>query len=206
MVTTNPLLYHAGVYQIRNIITGERYIGSAWRLSTRFHRHRHMLATGTHTNHRLQEAWTQNGEGAFRFEPLAVLELDELKATEQRALDGVGDTPCYNALRRVLIQTFTPDARERIAATHRGTPKTAAHRAKIAAALRGRRCAEAHGKLTAERNRARVVSAETRAKMSRAHLGRFCSHMLGKRHTEEAKARMSEAQRAAWVRRKAEKR
>ena len=57
-----------GVYCIRNLITGEFYIGSAARnITDRWAQHRHELRIGEHGNFRLQAAWRFYGEANFRF-------------------------------------------------------------------------------------------------------------------------------------------
>lgn len=92
-------LVDCGIYEIRHLLTGRRYVGSSRKLGVRFADHRRLLRQGRHTNPRLQRAWNRDGEAAFRFTVLAVLERDELLASEQRLLDLVratGPRP-YNA-------------------------------------------------------------------------------------------------------------
>ena len=60
----------AGVYQIRNIINGKRYIGSAVDIKNRWGRHRRMLRGEYHPNVHLQRAWNKYGEGVFRFDDI----------------------------------------------------------------------------------------------------------------------------------------
>jgi hypothetical protein len=56
-----------GVYMIRNTVTGDRYIGCAQHMETRWKGHKRQLAIGMHHNHKLQEAWATYGADAFAF-------------------------------------------------------------------------------------------------------------------------------------------
>lgn len=77
----------AGVYEIRNALSGRRYVGSSATLRRRIDAHKFGLRHGKHPNIRLQRAWDRDGESAFRFTLLAVLEESEVLPTEQRLLD-----------------------------------------------------------------------------------------------------------------------
>jgi hypothetical protein len=56
-----------GIYEIRNTITGECYIGSAHSILRRWAQHRASLNNGGHYNHRLQQAWDTYGAETFAF-------------------------------------------------------------------------------------------------------------------------------------------
>lgn len=88
-----------GVYEIRNTVSGCRYVGSSQHMSHRFAEHRKMLLKGKHHSIHLQRAWAKYGEAAFKMAPLAYLEPHALKETEGRliALEMQGDT--YNISR-----------------------------------------------------------------------------------------------------------
>lgn len=76
-----------GVYVIVRVATGESYIGSSGDIGQRWYNHRGKLRRGAHTNPRLQAAWTEHGEAAFRFvivERLA--EVADLRLREQEWL------------------------------------------------------------------------------------------------------------------------
>lgn len=59
-----------GVYAITNTVTGDRYIGGSWYVSSRWAAHRAALRRGRHVNAKLQAAWIFYGEAAFVFELL----------------------------------------------------------------------------------------------------------------------------------------
>lgn len=79
----------SGVYQIRNIIDGKIYIGSAIHFRLRWQGHVKALRKGYHHSIYLQRAWNKYGEENFVFEILLVCEptKEELLYYEQAALD-----------------------------------------------------------------------------------------------------------------------
>lgn len=56
-----------GIYKIRNVWTGDCYIGSAKSFITRWQRHRKDLRKGKHHSQYLQRAWDKYGENSFVF-------------------------------------------------------------------------------------------------------------------------------------------
>ena len=59
-----------GIYQIKNIETGDKYIGSSVDILRRFHHHKYYLRKGNHVNPHLQRAWNKYGGDKFEFAPL----------------------------------------------------------------------------------------------------------------------------------------
>lgn len=55
----------SGIYQIRNLVNGKVYIGSACRLNSRKSDHLRSLQRGNHVNQKLQRAWNKYGPSAF---------------------------------------------------------------------------------------------------------------------------------------------
>jgi group I intron endonuclease len=90
----NPLL--CGVYEIRNVKTGKRYVGSSINIPKRLATHKRRLSNGSHTNKHLQNAWDLYGEEFFEFNVLAILERCELLPTEQRLLNLEHQGETYN--------------------------------------------------------------------------------------------------------------
>lgn len=64
----------AGIYRIRNTVTGRSLVGSAVNLPGRLNRHRFQLKAGSHPEKELQADWNEQGEGAFEFAVLDRLE------------------------------------------------------------------------------------------------------------------------------------
>ena len=87
------------IYQIRNVVNGKIYIGSAVDSRVRFEKHRRHLRKGNHHCAHLQASWNKHGEDIFKFEILEVVEGDLLEA-EQRWIDQFyGNGKCYNTAR-----------------------------------------------------------------------------------------------------------
>lgn len=84
----------AGVYQIVNTITGDRYVGSSVHMRARWSKHRCDLRKSRHGNPNLQRAWDMHGD-VFEFEVLLVVsDLSILIEAEQRFIDDL--RPEYN--------------------------------------------------------------------------------------------------------------
>lgn len=82
-----------GVYSIRHILSGKRYIGSSVHVTGRWTHHRYHLRRGLHYNLEMQEDWNRDGENSFVFEwiekyPSGSLIYKELNALEEKYLGG----------------------------------------------------------------------------------------------------------------------
>lgn len=92
--------HEAGVYSIRNTVSGKIYIGSAINLSRRFSEHFRMLKRGKHENDHLQKSWNKHGHENFEFVIEEVCLADDAVVREQFYLDryreGVGWDNMYN--------------------------------------------------------------------------------------------------------------
>jgi group I intron endonuclease len=84
----------SGVYQIRNVINGKRYIGSAKNFSKRWNAHIYRLKSGSHHSPPLQNAYLKYGENSFCFEVLKVCPTNSILNEEQALIDSV--LPEYN--------------------------------------------------------------------------------------------------------------
>lgn len=85
-----------GVYEIRNIKTGKRYVGSSLNMRNRLTDHKRMLRKGIHHSIALQRAYDKYGEDQFVFQFLAILEPEDRLPTEQRLLDLEHQGETYN--------------------------------------------------------------------------------------------------------------
>jgi group I intron endonuclease len=157
-----------GVYQIRNTVTGSKYIGSAVDFARRRRTHFWLLRRGRHHSVHLQRSYDKHGIQAFVFEPLVVCAPDYALDVERQLLTrGEGR---YNVARDSTApmrgRQHGPEAREKMSRARTGVkrpaqsawlrelwqtpeyrerrvsvfrrPKSAEHRAKIGAAHRGR--------------------------------------------------------------------
>jgi group I intron endonuclease len=130
-----------GVYRLESE-TGSIYIGSSVDVCNRWTNHRHELRSGAHSNTHLQRAWSKYGEKAFSFVILLLCSRHDLHWYEQLVIDGL-------KARGRRLYNVLPTAGSRA-----GSAMSAAARAKISSAMKGR-----------------VVSAHTRQLISKAKTG-----------------------------------
>ena len=74
----------AGVFQVKNTITGKLLLGSSLNLDGALNGHRFSLTIGSHRNMALQHDWNSSGSDAFTF---AVLEVVKHKVWHSHASD-----------------------------------------------------------------------------------------------------------------------
>src|SRR6266545_437257 len=84
---TNKILRPSGVYQIRCLITGQIYIGSAVNMLARWAEHQRSLRRGIHVNQHLQQAWNKYGEEKFEFTVVEYVKRAFLLRIEQEWID-----------------------------------------------------------------------------------------------------------------------
>lgn len=84
----------SGIYQIRNLVNGKRYIGSAVRIKSRWATHVSELNSGKHGNRYLLSSWRKYGPSAFAFEVIENCEKSSLIEREQFWMDL--ENPEYN--------------------------------------------------------------------------------------------------------------
>lgn len=77
----------SGIYQIRNLVNGKRYIGSAVCIRKRWAEHRSDLRSGRHHSVALQRAWIRYGENSFEFLVVENCRKHELIRREQVHID-----------------------------------------------------------------------------------------------------------------------
>jgi len=166
-----------GIYCIRNLITGDFYIGSASRsIKDRWGQHRSSLNTGKHRNCRLQADWKFYGSVSFQFSVLEECEPDRCIEREQHYLDVF--YPQYN-IARIAEASF------------KGRKHSLESRAKMSKALKGRTVSPEARRNIGLASLGRVFSREARAKISASLLGN--QHTLGYSPTPETRARLSAA-------------
>ena len=83
-----------GIYQIKNIITGDFYIGSSNNINRRLYLHKYSLKKQNHHSIVLQRAFNKYGEENFEFIVLEECEKEYLINKEQYYLDNYN--PIYN--------------------------------------------------------------------------------------------------------------
>ena len=83
-----------GIYQIKNIINGDFYIGSSNNINRRLYLHKYSLKKQNHHSIVLQRAFNKYGEENFEFVVLEECKNEELINKEQYYLDNLN--PIYN--------------------------------------------------------------------------------------------------------------
>jgi group I intron endonuclease len=108
------LLSNIGVYQIRNLVDGKRYIGSTFKsFKSRLRRHRTELRKNFHNNKFLQNAWNKHGESNFVFEILYVCNSkDAVRKLEQSLLNSEDFKLLYNLCKQVDNPSSKPVSEE----------------------------------------------------------------------------------------------
>lgn len=140
--------HHAtGIYEIRNIINGKRYVGSAVNFGNRWRVHAQSLIRGDHHSPALQRAWRMYGPGAFHFNKLLACSKDNLLMYEQIMLDAM--KPEYNIAK--------------VAGSQLGLKRNAETKAKNSAAAKRTRNFTGHSHT--EETRAKISAAKKGVKM-----------------------------------------
>lgn len=185
----------SGIYQIRNIINENTYIGSSVDIRSRLRTHKSRLARNVHDNPILQNAWNKYGESSFMFEILLICERDETLRHEQLFLDNLEHR--YNIATNAKAPRLGLPSSERQKQIARetfignkyglGYRHTEEAKRKISEASKGNKnCL------------GRKHSEETKQKMSESRRGEN-SPCFGKKATPETLQRMSESQRGKTV-------
>lgn len=134
-----------GIYAIRCIASGKAYIGSAKWIENRWAVHRKALREGKHHSQKLQHAWNKHGESAFAFEIIEITSIATLLQREQFHLDitcAADRDAGYNIVRTAgspLGFVHGPEMRAKLSAALTGRKFTDEHRSRISAALKGRK-------------------------------------------------------------------
>jgi group I intron endonuclease len=85
---TYPEIYKkSGIYMIKNIITGEKYIGSSVTLGKRWSSHTRHLERKIHCNPKLQSSYNKYGDEAFVFGVVEFTDVETLFDREQYYYD-----------------------------------------------------------------------------------------------------------------------
>ncbi len=156
-----------GIYQIRNLKNGKRYIGQANNLRRRWNEERSELGRNKNKpNMHLQNAWNRYGSESFVFEMLEV--IDEPTRTvlverEQYWVDFYNaNNKYYGYNKRICVESCLGFK---------------------------------HSEETKDKLRNKVVSEETRKRMSLSSTGEK-NGMFGRHHSEEAKKKIGLANRS----------
>ena len=89
----------AGIYRVRNTVTGKSLIGATMDLPSMLNRQRFQLESGGHPDRELQQDWRELGSDAFEFGV-----LDELELKNEPGYDPTDDLA---ALKQMWIEELT---------------------------------------------------------------------------------------------------
>lgn len=196
----------SGIYQIKNQINGNRYVGSAVNLNQRWSQHLSGLRHNTHHNRHLQAAFRKYGESAFIFTVLEdITDALQLIRREQYFLDTL--LPEYNlspTAGSVLGFQHSQETKRKISKAQIGKHLSKETCKKISEARKGMPhphkgypLSEDTRRKIGEKSRGRYPSEATRSKMSEAwsaerRLARG-DMTRGKSLSEETRTKMSKA-------------
>jgi group I intron endonuclease len=194
-----------GIYQIRNLVNGKRYIGSAAGkgFRNRWGLHIKTLRDGDHHNEHLQNAWNKHGEESFVFEILEECEPQSCIECEQRYLDSVLFASCnderfkqlgYNICRvagSTLGMKWTKRQKQRRSGINHpmyGRTHSVEARHRISLAVRKRHL-EGDRSMTYNK----ISESLTGKKLSKAHRSNIARSHIGLVVTEKTRNKMSES-------------
>ena len=103
----------AGVYRIRNSVTGKSLIGSTTDLPGMLNRQRFQLENGSHPDTELQRDWDELGSESFEFQA-----LDTLKPKDDPAYDASDD---LRVLKQMWLEKLTASGESLYGKSRRGT-------------------------------------------------------------------------------------
>lgn len=138
----------SGIYEIRHVESGKRYIGSAQNFHKRWIAHRNHLRRGTHHAPHLQHSWAKNGEDSFEFVILENCSPEHLLKLEQVWLDWI--KPEFNVCPKAYStagRIHSEETRSKIARSKVGIklpPRSEEYRAKLSAVHAGRQKSPEH--------------------------------------------------------------
>ena len=168
----------SAIYQIKNIVTQQIYVGSAIRFAKRRDGHLHELRRNMHGNSRLQNSFNKYGEASFIFELLEeVTDKNKLIEREQFYIDTLN--PYYNICRKAKSALGTKRTEE---VKKRMSEFQKAYTSLHGGHTKGRKLSKEHIAAFVKVHKNKIVSESTRNKMRIA--------MLGKKATEATREKL----------------
>lgn len=174
----------SGVYQIRNLITWDCYIGSSVDVNLRLKRHYRDLESGVHHNAHLQNAWNKYGAVAFALEPIYWCNKKQIKIDEQEFIDK--RTPHYNIAKNTVAPFMGCNHTEETKC------KMRIARAKQTPPSFGKKMSEEAKRKISDALKGREISVETRRRMSEAGKRKVFTQRHRKNLSEANKRRYNE--------------
>lgn len=170
----------SGIYEIKNKINGNRYVGSSKNITYRFRKHREYLRKGNHFNNHLQNAWDKYGEDNFEFNILFECREEFLLIEEQKRLN---KNPEYNIAKYAMSpmrgRKHSDETKEKMSGVRKG--RVVPEKTKVLMSLgslgkqgtfTGRKHSEETKRKMSEAQKGHAVSKEARKKLSEFNTGR----------------------------------
>lgn len=181
---------NSGIYEIKNGINSNIYIGSSVNLKARLYFHRHALETNSHYNKHLQSAWNKYGKENFYFYVIEYCHKNVLVQREQYFIDTFN--PIYNKCQKAYSCAGVIKSKEtcqKISKAKMGHPVLPETRARLSLLSTGNNNALGY-----------KHTKEAKIKMSLSHKGipmpyekrmNISKALIGIRRSEETKKKMS---------------
>jgi len=186
----------SGIYMIRSITNGKRYIGSAVNLINREAVHFCSLKRNNHRNRHLQNHYNKYDKADLQFSVIEFCSQIKLIEREQYYIDIL--KPEFN-IRKIADSNFgikfgTPseEHKRKIGEGNRGKIVSKETRKKLSEVGKGRVFSEEHRRRISEVKKGWEPSEETRKKMSENRVG-INNPFYGKHHSKETKRKLSES-------------
>jgi group I intron endonuclease len=193
-------LKDSGIYCIEHIATGKKYVGSAENLHKRFKTHLSKLRGGRHHSHKLQAAWDEHGEGAFKIVIMKRCSKNELLKLEQEMIDSLDTVKSgYNVAMfseaPMAGRAHSEETRAKMRASHKARkPISEETRQRLReAAIEREKMKKETGYQVSEETRAKLSASGKGRKVPQEHIDKLRALFTGKPLTEETKRKLSEA-------------
>lgn len=160
---------NCGIYMIKNVVTGDFYIGQSIHINQRKIDHLFDFRHNQHHSPRMQNAYNKYGEDKFVFSTLIVCEPFELTRYEQALVDLLD--PPYNMCKECME-----------------SPRGVKHSDEAKRKMSESRTGEKHFRF------GKHLTEEHKKKLSDAKKGNKCV-MFGKHHTQEVRDKIANANR-----------
>ena len=193
-----------GIYVIKNLENGKKYIGQSSDLLFRKKSHFSLLKLKKHRNTHLQSAWNKYGEESFEFCVIEECRQDVLDVREQAWISYYQSTdPKYGYNKKEGGHTLafhTEETKAKMSQACTGRHHSIETKLRISEGHKGQipwikgkhHSAEAKQKIS-EASKRKVISDETRLRMSKAQTGKQMLTLRGKPLSEETRRKISAA-------------
>ncbi len=172
-----------GIYCIKNLIDGKKYIGYSSDIKTRWRKHVSSLNLGTHVNNYLQNSWNLYGKNNFSF---FILEECNKDILSEREIYYINE-----------LNTFLPNGYN-LTLGGEGGIHCEETKIKISKANKGKVVSKETRKKLAEIQTGKTYGDDTKAKLSKINSGEG-NGFYGKTHSKESRDKISKAHKGKTI-------